>query len=190
MDVDVDSGPLLSQRWFDISEDISATELYQLVAENLRDAFCELYMALCKGTVKEVPQDSSKATFRAKRTPSDGHIDFRHCVADVSRLIKAVTRPYPGAYTYHGGRKVHIWKASSKHILPHIGVPGQILFRQNERLLVQCNDGPVWVEDFTVDDVAVSAKAFPLGSKFGYSVEDEIHRLSIEIENLKKRLTK
>jgi methionyl-tRNA formyltransferase len=56
-------------------------------------------------------QDQSKATVWPARTPEDGMIDQEGPVADAERLVRAVTRPYPGAYAIVRGRKIKVWKA-------------------------------------------------------------------------------
>ena len=96
MDAGVDSGPILCQKWFPIPPHAYAQDVYQAVAENLRLAFVEVYTAHRAG--RELPaviQTSSAASYRAKRTPAEGHLDFHQPAEQVSRLIRAVSHPYP-----------------------------------------------------------------------------------------------
>jgi len=185
MEIGVDSGPILQQRWFDIPPRCQAMDLYRLAAENLRDGFIELYRELEAGTAKETPQDHSQASYRAKRTPADGHIDFCEPAKNIDALIRAVSHPYPGAYAYFGDWKVHIWKSSLENVPPYQGTKGQILARRDACLLIQAGDRPLWIGDLTIEGNSPDLREFSIGSKFGYDVEDEIHRLVRELKSLK-----
>jgi methionyl-tRNA formyltransferase len=190
MDAGVDAGAILCQRWFDVPPRAYAMDVYNLVAENLRDGYCGLYQAFAAGReVPETAQDTSRATHRAKRGPAEGHLDFNRPAAELDALIRAVSQPYPGAYTYFDARKVEIWRASLENVPPYTGVPGQILAKRQGRLLVQAGDAPLWLSEFTSDGETLTAKAFPLGSAFGFRIEDELFRLRQEVENLSQIVT-
>jgi methionyl-tRNA formyltransferase len=44
------------------------------------------------------------------RRPDDGIIDWSRDAKDIDALVRAVTRPYPGAFSHLEGRKVLIWE--------------------------------------------------------------------------------
>ena len=185
MEVGVDSGPILIQKWFDVPPRCYAMELYRLAAENLRDGFVELYRALEAGTAREKPQDPARVSYRGQRTPADGYVNFRASAETIDALIRAVSNPYPGAYAYWRDRKVQIWKSSLENIPSYLGTVGQILAKREGRLLVQAVDQPLWISGLTIDGYPASLDQFPLGSKFGYNVEDEIHQLILNLKRLK-----
>jgi methionyl-tRNA formyltransferase len=185
VEIGVDSGPILHQRWFDVPARCHAMDLYRLAAEHSRDGFVELYRALEVGTAKEKPQDSSHASYRGKRTPADGHVNFGEPAEKIDALIRAVSHPYPGAYAYFGDWKVHIWRSSLESIPPYSGTIGQILAKRDGQLLIQAGDQPLWISDLTIEGHAADLREFSLGSKFGHNVEDEIHRLVLELRRLK-----
>ena len=71
-------------------------------------------------------QNDDDATIWSGRSPEDGEIDLQGSVHEAERLIRAVTRPYPGAFYFNqsGGKEI-IWSAfvsdtlsnhESKHI--------------------------------------------------------------------------
>ena len=190
MDVGVDSGAILCQRWFDVPPRAYAMDVYQLVATNLRDGYAELYQAFADGrAVPEMPQDISRATHRAKRTPAEGHLDFTRPAVEIDALVRAVAQPYPGAYTYFDGRKIEIWRTSLDDVPPYVGVHGQILAKRKGRALVQAGDAPLWLSEFTSDSQPVSLKEFPLNTRFGFRIEDELFRLRQEIESLREQVS-
>lgn len=56
-------------------------------------------------------QDESKATYYPKRKPEDGLIDWEMDIFSLERFIRALTKPFSGAYTYYKGKKITILKA-------------------------------------------------------------------------------
>ena len=58
------------------------------------------------------------------RKPADGRIDWTKSAVQIYNLIRGVTHPYPGAFTWLGGKQVTIWQAWP--VEGH-GAPGQIL---------------------------------------------------------------
>lgn len=189
MDSGVDSGPILCQRWFDVPPSVYAVDLYRLVADNLGEAFCQLYQSICDSQISETPQDISQATFRSKRTPADGHVDFTRTSVSIDRLVRAVCEPYPGAYTYYRGTIVRIWRTSLEDVPAYYGQQGQILARSDDRLLVQTGDHPLWLWQFTDEErQPVSVRDFRIGSKMGFSLEDEVYALRKEVAALQRQL--
>jgi methionyl-tRNA formyltransferase len=189
MERGADSGPVLGQRHFDIPAGIDAGGLYQLTAANLREAFRDLYAALMEGPVEGVVQDESKATYRARRVSADGHIDFARPREAVDRLVRAVTHPYPGAYTYYRGRRIMVWRSDLTDTPDYVGVPGQILRKSDGRILVSAQDGPLWLSEFSDETRAdVDVASFATGDVLGYRVEDTLHRLEERLRRVEADL--
>ena len=83
--------------------------------------------AILAGTAPRTPQDESLSTYFGGRTPEDGRIDWSRPAREIFNLVRAVTRPYPGAFTDLGdGRRLIVWWARP---LPgeSAGEPGEIL---------------------------------------------------------------
>jgi methionyl-tRNA formyltransferase len=58
-----------------------------------------------------------------KRRPEDGLIDWNRPVSRIYNWIRALTRPYPGAFTYLDGRKITIWKSKIELECKNMGGP-------------------------------------------------------------------
>jgi methionyl-tRNA formyltransferase len=137
----VDDGDVVWQEPFEIGEDEDATSLYgrleALHARAVRN-FCWLVRA---GPLPRRPQDHTQATYWPRRRPADGVIDWAKNSADQLRWIRALTDPYPGAFTWLDGVKYLIWRArpaSSR------GRPGEILGPgTNDGVLVGTADGAI-----------------------------------------------
>ncbi len=63
----------------------------------------EAYPLLRAGTAPRLTQDHARASYFGGRTPADGLIDWRHPARQTYNLVRAVTHPYPGAFTFLPG---------------------------------------------------------------------------------------
>ncbi len=104
-----DRGDIVAQRAFPIAERDTAVDLHRKAAEATRLLFQEAYPLLAAGRAPRIPQDHSRATYFGGRKPSDGEIDWRWPAVRIYNLIRAVTHPYPGAFTWHHGQQVFVW---------------------------------------------------------------------------------
>lgn len=188
MDAGADTGDLLLQRSFQVQENSYAMDVYMQVAEHLRGAFCDLYQKIVEGTVKPQPQSRTKGGFRAKRTAADGHIDFQTPAVSVDRLVRAVSEPYPGAYSYWKGKHIHVWRSSLDAVPAYSGLPGQVLLKAQGRLLVQAVDSPLWLYELSHAGEVFPVEKIQVGSRFGYRLEDEFHTMRARIQSLEERL--
>jgi methionyl-tRNA formyltransferase len=70
----------------------------------------------------------------------------------VWNLIRAVSRPYPGAFSYLNKKKVFLWKARPSKICVNPGaIPGSIQRVEPNGFHIQCGDGPLCITDFTFE---------------------------------------
>ena len=135
-DEGMDTGDIIQQNLFTLLPRETATSLYQKVQDEIRKMVNMIAHTLKDGKLTGVPQDHSRATYFAKRTPEDGRIDWNKSSYDIDRLIRATTHPYPGAFTYYKGEKVILWQ--SEPIRTNwTGIPGQILTKDGSEIIVQ-----------------------------------------------------
>ena len=50
-----------------------------------------------------------QVTYFGGRKPEDGEIDWAWPARRIYDLVRAVTHPYPGAFTVHDGRRLFVW---------------------------------------------------------------------------------
>ena len=122
----VDDGPVYAQQAFAIG---ARDRIGQLVerANAACVALVRRYLpGILSGRSKPKAQ-KGKATYGLQRRPEDGAIDWRRPAAEIDRLVRAVGRPYPGAYTHLNGDRIYIWETSVPRRSPEVlGVHGQI----------------------------------------------------------------
>jgi methionyl-tRNA formyltransferase len=106
-----DRGDIIAQKAVPIDLKDTAYDVFMKVTWAARDILAASLHDLEAGTAKRTPQDESQATKFGRRRPEDGHIDWNKPAAEIYNLVRAVTHPFPGAFTESGGKKVFIWKA-------------------------------------------------------------------------------
>src|SRR5208283_5316282 len=89
----------------------------------------------------ETPQDETQATYFGGRKPEDGRIDWTQPSRRIFNLIRAVTDPYPGAFTDVGAARLMVWWAEedSPAARGRTGRPGAVL--SVDPLVVATGDG-------------------------------------------------
>ena len=106
-----DAGDIVAQRRVPIADDDTAYTLYGKQRAAAVEMLREVYPRLCDGTAPRVPQDASQATYFGGRRPADGAIDWTQSARRISDLVRAVSHPYPGAFTAWCGQQLMIWQA-------------------------------------------------------------------------------
>ena len=130
---EIDSGDIIAQKATDITADDDAKTLDEKLTRLYIDLLVENLPLLADGSASRTPQDHSEATYTCKRIPEDGLIDWKASAEQVRNLVRALTDPCPGAYTFmrHGKqmRKLYIWRTSlDNDIRNYVGcVPGRVV---------------------------------------------------------------
>jgi methionyl-tRNA formyltransferase len=188
MDDGADSGPILVQEPFDVTTADYAEDVVTKTEDALDRALDRWLPGLLRGEWNPQPQDDSLASYHGKRGPEDGLIDWRDSAEQIHALIRAASRPHPGAYTYARRRKLIIWRAEVDRTTPFRGVPGRILDVDAERgALIQCGDGLLWLAEVEWP-TGVQQARLNVGVKLGVDLEDEVVRLHCEVEALRERI--
>ncbi|EMT6384084.1 bifunctional UDP-4-amino-4-deoxy-L-arabinose formyltransferase/UDP-glucuronic acid oxidase ArnA [Providencia rettgeri] len=106
-----DAGDIIAQEKVAITDTDTSLTLHAKVREAAKVLLNKTLPLIEAGSYKSVAQDESQATYFGRRTAEDGLINWNNSAKEVNCLIRAVTEPYPGAFTYLGARKMVIWRA-------------------------------------------------------------------------------
>lgn len=134
-----DAGPIVDQEVVPIGPDDTAYEVQRRVTRAGVRILERALPALKTGRAPKRAQDDSASTTFPRRTPEDGRIDWTRPAQQVHDLVRAVTHPYPGAFTDIFGGKTIVWKTRLPHLGAHDNFPGQIRSEEG-RLFVACGD--------------------------------------------------
>lgn len=140
-----DAGDIVAQCVVPIDDEDTAFTVYQKLARAAPRLLRDVYPLLCAGTAPRIPQDPAKATYFGGRRPEDGRIHWQMSARQVFNLVRAVTWPYPGAFTLWRGRELKVWKARPIAWLSPTAKPGTIVQREPV-LVVSCGEGALILE--------------------------------------------
>jgi methionyl-tRNA formyltransferase len=124
-----DAGAIVDQEGVNISERDTAEEAFRKVLPCAKRVLERQIDLLLTGKAIETEQDESKVTYFGGRTPEDGRINWESTSKQIFDLIRAVTDPYPGAFTDIGETRLMVWWAEyeTSGAQAKRGKPGEIL---------------------------------------------------------------
>jgi len=138
-----DEGDLVAQKRIAIEEADTAWTLHQKAATASAQLLNDVLPALREGTAPRTPQDAAKASYFGGRKPADGEIHWEQTATQVRNLVRAVTRPYPGAFSFIGNRKCLFWSVTVTPAAPG-SRPGTVL--STAPLIIACGQDAVQVD--------------------------------------------
>ncbi len=112
LDAGVDSGNIIDQRAIAITPYDTCATIYDRVAETNALMMLDLVAALKAGERPGAPQVESDEALLPRRKPADGLMDWTQGADRLYDFVRALTRPYPGAFTEMAGRRFLVWKAA------------------------------------------------------------------------------
>ena len=172
MTVKPDNGAIVAQETIPIAINDTAEEVFTNVTGAAEHALDKVLPALIAGRARHTAQDLTQGGYFKGRKPEDGRINFTWGGQRIHNFVRALTRPYPGAFadltTANGDKKIIIWatrleplrdkglkaSASGKPLTPTLSEEGI-------NVILRCPDGVrVLLTDFEADGVPVSAANF------------------------------
>jgi UDP-4-amino-4-deoxy-L-arabinose formyltransferase/UDP-glucuronic acid dehydrogenase (UDP-4-keto-hexauronic acid decarboxylating) len=174
-----DDGDIVHQKKIIITDDDTARSLHEKAARATSEMLDEVLPKLKNGSAPRMSQDHSKATYYGGRSADDGQIDWTAGAERVRNLVRAVTRPYPGAFSYIANEKCVFWVVSQEPSGNEGLEPGTVV--SVDPLVIACGTGAVRV-DFGQADKGVYVNGAQLarelnlvkGMRFGPSADSRI----------------
>ena len=164
---DVDAGDIVDQEPISIGSTETISEIMERVTKTYLKLLERNIDGLMNGTHPRRPQDHAQATYTCKWIPDDNKIDWAASSETIFNLIRAVSHPYPGAYTKFLGEKMRIWSAKRLPDFPHyVGrVTGRVVdVRAGEGAVVLTGDGAILVEQVQTESGPIRCAADVLNS--------------------------
>jgi methionyl-tRNA formyltransferase len=143
-DPTADSGPIVGQVEVEIASQETASTLFDKLSDAHEELVREYVPQLAGGTAPRIPQDARRASSWPRRTPADGIIDWETRAPYLDSWVRAQTRPYPGAFTFHGEQRVVVWRARE---VEGAGAAGTVLEIRDEGTVVACGEGALLLEE-------------------------------------------
>ncbi|ORM33452.1 methionyl-tRNA formyltransferase [Williamsia sp. 1135] len=135
MDDGLDTGDVLVQRAVPIGPTDTATDLVRATIDIIPAVLLESLDLIETGTAVWKPQNLADRTFFHKRADLDSQIDWSWPAADIERLIRAQSDPYPNAYTHFRDRRLRITKATVSEGV-YGGTPGRVFIHEGDGMVI------------------------------------------------------
>jgi len=164
-----DTGDILIQAEVPIYyEDTSAT-LGSRTDDVAIKLLLECLLLLANGTAGRFSQDESLASTWPQRKPKDGLIDWTLTQREIYDWVRALSHPYPGAFTMLHRRLIWIW-GLRESIDVRQGVSGEVLAVVPHGVLVATGQGNVLVTHVQwegSDEIEAAQAGIVAGNRFG-----------------------
>ena len=139
MDEGMDTGDVLLTAKETVRPDDTAATLHDRLARLGAEVLNQTLEGLANDDIRPVVQDHSLATSAPMLKKSDGQILWEKPAQQLDAFIRGMT-PWPGAFTFHGGVRLKIFKAK---IIPSAtsASPGTVVEGFADELRVATGDG-------------------------------------------------
>jgi methionyl-tRNA formyltransferase len=148
LDAGVDTGDILAERTFPLSRDQTINDLHRIADEQFPMLLVEVLEQIERGSCVPKPQEKEQSSYYPLRFPDDGFILWDLFTAEqVYNRIRALTEPYPCAFTFYQGKKVKLLSAQF-YDGEFFGEPGRIYLKSEKNgLLVCAQDKCLWIKE-------------------------------------------
>ena len=155
LDEKVDTGNILLQKLINISDNMIASELHDLMAPQAASLAVETIECLISDSYKLLPQDSALATPAPKIYPIDCKINWNQYAFMIKHFIHGLSY-YPGAWTYFIKSKMKLlrveaveelsFKLLDSELIPNKLKIGEYVIDKNN-FIVKCGSGFILIKE-------------------------------------------
>jgi len=150
MSEDADDGPVIASGSFAIEFEDAIDDLYIKLASTVADIFVSQWHARKIKRLYANPQ-LGQSFYLPARVPSDGAVDWSRTDREIISFIRALSRPYPGAFSKIGAGRITIWQARLGEC-PESSMEAEIgsiiSVDEHSNLLVRAGSGLVLLTDY------------------------------------------
>lgn len=145
LDPRADLGDIVDQRPIPIGLEDTCATVYERVGEAGADMLRQHLPALLTGRAPRVAQDPQEGDLLPRRTPAMGVLDWDRSASAVHDWVRALTWPYPGAFTSYRGERVMVWHTTPPGGRRQVGPPGTVLALEPDGVRIATGDGSIVV---------------------------------------------
>lgn len=164
----IDSGDIVDTKRYEIDIKETIKDVYSKATIASLDLLEKNWNDIHSMQPKSIPQDDKSATFNERRRPSDGIIDWNWDATKCYNWIRALTKPYPGAFTNWKNKRVFLW--DSRISQKTTSEPGKII-EVGKKIVVSTGNGCIEITSLQVEDEPIcDAELF--SKSYGISVDE------------------
>src|SRR3990170_552088 len=106
-----DAGDIVGQAAVPIAFDDTALTLFGKMESAASRLLDDLLPRIAREDIPRRANDLVRGSYFGGRRPEDGRIDWSRPALEIYNLVRAVTRPYPGAFSDLSGERLTVWWA-------------------------------------------------------------------------------
>jgi methionyl-tRNA formyltransferase len=144
MDPELDAGDVISRKAIPITEQTYIAEVLKQAVLDVPLLYEEALLKVFQKPDAFVVKGSLKGLRCFPRLPEDSQINWDESARNISRLIRASSEPYNGAFSFLNGEKIIIWRAAELEFKEKfLSVAGHVvgIQRDTKAIRVACGEG-------------------------------------------------
>jgi methionyl-tRNA formyltransferase len=139
MDVGLDTGPVLLQKYYKLAEDETSKTLHDKLAVIGAEVLLETLTLLEQHKITPQSQDNKDATYASKISKEEALIDWIRPAIELEREIRAFN-PWPVAYTSWQQQNLRVWLAKARQNITN-APPRTIIYASKEGIDIATGEG-------------------------------------------------
>lgn len=123
-----DEGRIFMKKKIQITDKTTIGSLFEDIFKIIPPMVLDFLDKMEAERIKPKKQNEFATILSYPRLPIDGWIDWSKSAIEIDRLVRSVSKPYPGAYTCWNFKKIIIWEGRILRNYPlFVGVPGHVI---------------------------------------------------------------
>lgn len=106
-----DAGDIVDREKVAIEFTDTAHDVFHKVTDAAMRVISRSWPLLRDDVAPRIPMNLAEGSYFGGRKPADGLIDWTRTAVQIYNLVRGVTHPYPGAFTFLDGQKIVVWQA-------------------------------------------------------------------------------
>ena len=164
MEEGFDTGDIVLQKRVDFGADEYVGQIQPRITKAAVEVLREALPSLLNGNPNLTKQDESKASYFGRRKPEDGRIDFKKTSREVFNMVRALSKPFPGAFTDEVDKsRLTIWRArplSDSEAAEKINASAEYVKAAQaatvlgkDPLIIKCSPGAIIVDESETTEI-------------------------------------
>jgi methionyl-tRNA formyltransferase len=177
MDNGLDSGPVIYTFRYQIKKSTTFQDVKTAIYEDQKANILKVVLKYLNKEIKAKPQNLRYPKYFSKRNLADCYIDWGMKSAYIENFIRALSAPAgPGAFTVYDNKKMTILSSELYPCRDYIEIPGHVVYKSGERILVKTGDKCLWIEDVIYDNMKMKAGVAvkKMGARLGINITEEL----------------
>lgn len=177
MDEGADSGPVLYTFKYKVDHETTFNEVKESIYKDQKKNILKIVRSYLNGNLMAKHQKIRYPKYFGKRNIADCYIDWSKSSDYIDNFIRALSIPSgPGAFTVYKNKKLIIINSQKYLCEDYIEIPGHVVHKYDERILVKTGDKCLWIDDVVYENRKMKAGNLikRTGVRLGLNITEEI----------------